>query len=129
MLSGGTAWMAPFILAAKGLVPITKLRGVEGYKTRGVGQDFTQGCTTLYDNGLYTISLATHIRSAGDKYTKRNVGMCLEVLSHELSHLKTLEHTPERWELELQISKRFAKLLKKWGIKDTTIPPERLEFV
>jgi hypothetical protein len=120
-------WVHPFVAAAAPLVPLHLLTSITGYKTKGKGQDYTQGWT-LREGHKYRISIATHVKS-NKHHIERSVGSILEVLSHELAHLSEWEHTAEHWILELRISKRFARLSKKLGITDLTDTSDMLEFL
>lgn len=126
-LSNSVCWLAPFLIEAAKEVPLHNLLSITGYKTRSLRQDFTQGCTYKHGN-RYTISVVTHIHS-NKKHIARSIGSVLEVVAHELMHLTDMSHSPDRWLLELRISKRFVKLLNKWGCKDTTHGPRTLEFL
>jgi len=124
------AWLEPFFLKAKGLVPIQKITKIRGFSVPLDKIECIDGQMTKYlPGGPIVITLRTHNQlhranqngtNTAYRHKRRMICDMLLTLAHELAHLKHWEHTPEHWELECKIVRRFISELKRQGIKDVT---------
>ena len=122
-------WLEPFFQKAKGLVPLHKVHVVKGFVIPLGKIECIDGQMTKYEGGKIVITLRTHnqIQRANQNGTntsyihkRRMICDILLTFAHELAHLKEWEHTPEHWELECKIIRRFISELKRRDIKDVT---------
>jgi hypothetical protein len=131
------AWLEPFFAKAKGLVPIHKVSAIKGFSVPLEKTECVDGQMTKHEDGYIVITLRTHNQilranqngtNTAYRHKRRMICDVLLVLAHELAHLKYWEHTPEHWELECKIIRRFISELKRRGVKDiTTRKPKDVE--
>lgn len=114
-------WLKPFVEAAKSLIPFRKITNVKGYQVQAGLKELAEGSTLQDDKGRYSINLLTFSYNR-DKREHRRKPMysTLDTLAHELAHTVHWEHTDKHYELQARIMLRFAKVIKKMGIIDTT---------
>ncbi len=115
-------WLKPYILSAKNLVDLTKLKSVTGY-TVPIYKETNQQASIIYNiygKRRYDIKLNLKINYClSKKQTNVGIASFLDSLAHELSHIEHIEHTPEHFALQAKILLRFARVLKKTGVNFT----------
>ncbi len=115
-------WLEPFFAKTKGLLPLHKVELVMGFQVPLDRCEIINGRCLKDDQGRCTITLRimnqvwrVNMNSTftGVKHTRRSIYSILCDFAHELAHVKHWDHTPEHWELECRITRRFISELKR----------------
>lgn len=118
--SKNATWLKPYIRAIKDLIPIDKLASIKGYRLRhGLTPD-KDGLTKIYRNKFYITLRMWEASEDGKKYIRFRFYSIFEALAHELAHCAHWEHTPDHFKLTARILMRFARVMVKEGITDTS---------
>lgn len=125
---GGTDWLAPFTKEASKVINLRRLKKVKGFKVPLNRVEVCRACCHIKDDNTFTITLSTHVHDIkkigvrAKKFLNRKVTHMLYDYAHELAHIPhwkdDINHSPEHFETEAILNLRFARLLKKWKIKD-----------
>ena len=117
-------WLRAYIDLAKRTVPTSRLRKMyiipssldKRHKLEGCLVEIKKG--KQYDIGIYleyqemTFSQDGQVHIQLKPYSKMDL---VELLAHELAHLKHWEHTPDRRALQAKLAIKFAKQMKEEG--------------
>ena len=116
-------WIRPFLLSVQDIINLERLSWVKGYKVQLNKQD--HGYATILrsnNNKVFNINIKT-ARNLKVNNKKTHCPEYLEIflltLAHELAHIHHWEHTPEHFELQVKVLRRFSKVLKQLNVKDT----------
>jgi len=118
-ISNELQWMLPFVEATEGLIDLSKITKIKGYKQIPSKEVQTEGCTH-YKNGKFLITIKTHNYSKEkEKYKEEYKGLLLDTLAHELAHIhpNCFDHGYEHFAMQVKILQRFVKVLKKTQIE------------
>ncbi len=107
-------FLEPFIQSASKLVNLNKINKVNGYVVAANKFSHQKASITRHGN-KFNINLNLSDDSGQNEY----LAVFLDSLAHELSHLSEWEHGPDHLELQAAILGRFAKVLRKQGVKNT----------
>jgi hypothetical protein len=109
-------FLEPFIQSASKLVNLNKINKVNGYVVAANKFSHQKASITRHGN-KFNINLNLSDDSGQNEY----LAVFLDSLAHEMAHMmpKTWEHGPDHLELQAAILGRFAKVLRKQGIKNT----------
>lgn len=119
------AWLEDYVNSVSDLVPIEQIKRIVGYKVKlGLKENQealirvanTKGTKfiisiKLYEQGLVKGKL---------KHIPLTYSYILDGLAHEISHLLEWEHCAAHLKLQAQILKRFATVMKKKNIEDSS---------
>jgi hypothetical protein len=110
-------WMRDYINEVEHLVPKVKyLRRITAKQCTPDQKQHIHGMFTYADNKHYRITLyVTRKERNTHKIIPYTAIEMLHNLAHELSHILTLEHTPERMKLECVIMTQFMNKLSREG--------------
>lgn len=108
-------WLKPYINSIKHLVPLNKIKGINGYSVRA-GKTEWQHASITRVKRKYNINILLTENEDG-KYIFMND--CLHHLAHEISHLVVWPHDGSHMILEAKIMKRFGEVTKKLKVKNT----------
>jgi hypothetical protein len=120
------AWLEPFWEASKDLIS-PRIQRIRGYQVPLNKEHRCEAQITQWTKGRYSwfvIALATHVHQVckGEKCQKKKVsGYLLRDFAHELAHTRHMDHSPDHWELQCKIERRFSKVLRELGVKDTDV--------
>jgi hypothetical protein len=127
--SKATRWMKQFVDLAHDLVPIDRIQTVKIVTVPLEKRILTAACLLWDKGGYYAINInlqKSDWEVVGEnlyrkkKYKKDSLSSTLDSLAHELAHIKFKDHHPNHLVLQARILMRFAKHLKKLGVKDTS---------
>lgn len=115
-----TLWLIPFITEVANLIPYKKITNIRGYKVKAGLSEQTDG-STLNWNNKYSINLLLLTYCTQRKqHRPKPMHFILDTLAHELAHTVHWEHSPEHYALQAKIMLKFAKVLKKLNINDSS---------
>jgi hypothetical protein len=118
-LSKNVRWLAPYLRAAKGLVPTHRLKAIGGFTARPANDQIHVGWTLTDDMKSFRMLLALGFRERGRLFRYR-LNDVLQTFAHELAHMVHWDHSPKHWALEARIAARFARVAKRLKVKDVT---------
>ena len=123
-------WLEPFFQAAKGLVPLHKIKIIKGFSVAySVGLEVTGASCSTETARSFTIAIRTHNQNfrrndngtfSPKRHKRRYIYDILGDFAHELAHVVEWDHTPEHWLLECKIQRRFISKLKDYDLKEVT---------
>ena len=113
--------LKPFVDSVKSLIPFHRIVSIKGYKVRKGLDEKTDGCTWVDDKKrTFVVTLLTYSYVKSKKeHRPKTLHYILDTLAHELAHTVHWEHTYKHYELNAKIALKFAKVIKRLGIKDT----------
>jgi len=129
--SKSTLWLKQFIDLCDGLLPVDRILAVRAYYVPTEKRMLTDACLLWDRGGWYNVTISLekakwktlgNKKFLKEKHTEARLGFILDSLAHELAHIKIKDHHPDHLILQSKILLRFAKHLKKLGIKDTSKP-------
>lgn len=118
-ISKDLEWVLPFVEAADGLIDLSKITKIKGYKQIPNKEVRTEGCTH-YKNGKFVITIKTHNYSKDkEEYKEEHKGLLLDTLAYELAHIHPhcFDHSVDHFAMQVKILQRFVKVLKKTQIE------------
>ena len=110
------AWIRPFLLSVKTLVPLNKINRINGYSVPPGKSENAYASITRVSTRKCNINIKL---TSNENQKPIFLAALLENLAHEMAHLVVWEHTHKHFALQARILTRFSKVLKKAGIKNT----------
>lgn len=122
-----TQFLKPFVDSCTDLIEHNKLRltWVKGYWNPPWVIERQYAACCKHHNNTVTITI---LLLETQSQQPMMLNLILENLAHELAHIIHWEHTIEHWELTTKILKRFSRVLRSLGIKDTNRRIKRLRY-
>lgn len=122
--SKNVLWLKPFVEKAKDLIAYKKIVKIRGYQVKAKLDEQTDASIIIDDskNGQMSINLLIKSYSKTKKeHRSKPMHYILDSFAHELAHTIEWEHTPEHYRLQARIMLRFAQVIDKLRIKDTSL--------
>jgi len=117
--SKNVLWLKPFVEATKNLVDLSKIRSIRGYRVPVNRNPACDGVTNYYSEKNHRISIRIW-EAPEDKHLRSRYEDILITLGHEISHIVHWEHNSDHFKLLGQLMVRFARIIKKENIIDTS---------
>jgi hypothetical protein len=126
-----TVWLKQFVDLCSDILPIDRILTIKEVRVPLDKRIATDAQLKWDTSGWYEITMNMHsheYENLGNQHFKKvshrkdSLGNVLDSLAHELAHIKYKEHVPNHLILQCKILIRFAKHLKKLGVRDTSKP-------
>ena len=113
-------WLQPFVESVEHLLPEHRIKIIRGYHVAKGLEEQTFG-STIKEGRKCSINIRLKDLVTKRKHSNSRIATVLDTLAHELSHVAHWEHTPEHFLLQAKILVKFARVLKKLNVKDTSL--------
>jgi hypothetical protein len=118
--SKNALWLRPYLKQVKDIIPLDKIVSIKGYRVRKGLEECLDGSTHKY-RGKYFINIRLwNLNDGGTVHRRGRYEQIVHVLAHELAHIIHFEHPPDHFRLTGRIMMRFARVMSKEGITDTS---------
>lgn len=118
--SKNALWLKPYVDSAKNLVDLDKVRSVKGYRVAINKKPQCDGRTTQWYMKRRRIITIRIWEAPADIHLRSRYEDILVTLAHELAHIPYWDHTPDHFKLVGKLMVKFAKILERENILDTS---------
>lgn len=112
-------WLKPFVDSVKNIVDLSKIRSIRGYRVPVDRNPSCDGKTNYYSEKNHRISIRIW-EAPEDKHLRSRYEDILVTLAHEIAHTVYWDHSSDHFKLVGRIMTRFATVIKKENIVDTS---------
>lgn len=113
-------WLMPYVKSVRNLVPVDQIASIRGYRVATGKIEDNDGLTRIYRKRYYITIRQWNLDETKTEHKKGRYEGILHTLAHELAHTVMMDHAPAHFHLMSRIMLRFAKVLEREGITDTS---------